>query len=56
MKTIRLLAVSASLVALPGLALAQGCSGAKHDTQAQSCVTGTSWDDTSQSCKPVANS
>ena len=55
MKAIKILATMAVLTALPGLALAMGCSD-KHGTQAQSCISGTAWDTESQTCKPIANS
>lgn len=54
MTTFKTLTIAATLTLLPGFAMAM-CSGAKHQ-QVQSCAVGTSWDATTQTCVPTANS
>lgn len=56
MTTFKAIAIAATLTLTPSLALAMGCSGNKHEQQAQSCATGSSWDAASQTCKPLASS
>lgn len=48
---IKTLLTAATLIVLPGLALAMGCHGSNHAEQANmSCATGTTWDADSQTC------
>lgn len=56
MTTLKALTIAATLTLTPSLALAMGCSGSKHEQQAQSCATGASWDVATQTCKPTASS
>ena len=56
MTTFKALTIAATLTLTAGSALAMGCSGYKHEQQAQSCAAGAAWDAATQSCKPVANS
>lgn len=56
MTTFKTLALAAAMASLPGLSFAMGCNYGKHETQAQSCISGTSWDAATQSCVPTANS
>jgi hypothetical protein len=50
---IKTLMTAAALTVLPGLALAMGCSGMKHDDMAMSCADGTKWDAATNSCVEV---
>jgi len=47
------LMTAAALMILPGLALAMGCSGSKHDDMAMSCAQGTTWDAATNTCVEV---
>lgn len=51
--TLKIAIVSAALTVLPALAWAQ-CTGSYGSEQAMSCVSGTQWDEASQSCVDVA--
>ena len=44
---------AAALTLLPGLALAMGCSGYKHETASMSCAEGTTWDAETNTCVQV---
>ncbi len=56
MKTVKTLAITLAILAVPSMSLAMGCNYGTHSKQAQSCAAGSSWDDTAKTCVPVANS
>jgi hypothetical protein len=53
MKTLKVMTVAGILAIAPGLAMA-GCSD-KHQ-QAQTCISGSTWDSSTQTCVPIASS
>jgi len=56
MTTFKALTIAAALTLTASSALAMGCQHGKHSTQAQSCATGTAWDEATSTCIPTASS
>ena len=56
MTTFKTLTVAAVISLAPAISFAAGCNYGSHDKQAQSCISGSTWDEATQSCQPVTSS